>query len=98
MENKALSNEARLIRIDIIDAAYRLWAERYEEIIQRGVEYGRGPSADVAWDKYIERGAHNYSSWFTNEDEPSAAYYEARAAFRDAFEDAPGVYGMLHSR
>jgi hypothetical protein len=102
MESKQLSNEARLIRIDIIDAAYRLWAERYEEIIASGDEYGNGPNMMKAWDKYLDRGAYNYPWWVVANDDGETHLNEAGddayLAFAAAFEDAPGVYGMLNAR
>jgi len=87
---------ARLIALDIADAAYRLWAERYDELICSGEEYGYGPSVDAAWDKYVERGAHNYA-WFTEAGDLNLAGVEAFRAFETAFEDGPGIYGLRAS-
>ena len=88
---------ARLIALDITDAAYRLWAERYDELICSGEEYGHGPSVDVAWEKYIERGAFNYP-WFDCEGDLNHAGCDAFDAFAAAFEDGPGIYGMRNAR
>jgi len=88
---------ARLIALDITDAAYRLWAEQYEALIcGNACDYGHGPSLDIAWDTYVERGAHNYPWWLPS-DELNADGCAARARFEAAFADGAGVYGMRDS-
>lgn len=92
----AINTTSKLIQLDIADAAYRLWAERYEQLICSGEEYGNGPSLERAWEKFVERGAHNYP-WWNMDGELNCVGRNAWDAFAEAFEDGPGVYGMLHS-
>ena len=84
---------ARLVALDITDAAYRLWGELYDEIICSGDEYGYGPSLSTAWDRYVERGAFNYP-WFDEDGELNAAGRAAFERFEAAFADGAGIYGM----
>lgn len=93
----AINTTSKLIQLDIADAAYRLWEERYEQLICSGEEYGNGPSVDVAWDKFVERGAHNYP-WWDAEGAFNADGWTAFLRFADAFEDGPGIYGMRNAR
>jgi hypothetical protein len=92
----AINTTSKLIQLDIADAAYRLWEERYEELLCSGEEYGNGPSLEAAWDTYVERGAFNYA-WWNMDDELNADGRAARARFEAAWNDCPGVYGMLHA-
>lgn len=92
----AINTTSKLVQLDIADAAYRLWEERYEEIICSGEEYGNGPCVFAGWDKYIDRGAFNYA-WWNADDNLNADGQAAFQAFRAAWNDAPGVYGMLHA-
>lgn len=93
MDGATNTTTEKLIQLDIADAAYRLWAERYDELICSGKEYGHGPSEKAAWDTYVERGAHNYPWWFST-GELNTEGRGARARFIDAFADGPGIYGM----
>lgn len=93
----AINTTSKLVQLDIADAAYRLWEERYEEIICSGEEYGNGPSVAVAWDTYVERGAFNYPWWDDATDKLNADGRAARARFEAAWNDGPGIYGMLHA-
>lgn len=99
MDGATNTTTEKLIQLDIADAAYRLWAERYDELICSGEEYGYGPSLEAAWEKYVERGAHNYP-WFDDALDADGLNAEGEAAFERfaaAFEDGPGVYGMRAS-
>lgn len=92
----AINTTEKLIQLDIADAAYRLWAERYDELICSGEKYGHGPSVQRAFELFVERGAHNYP-WWNADDSLNSAGLAAHAAFVDAFEDGPGIYGMRAS-
>jgi hypothetical protein len=98
MDGAANTNtiEARLVALDITDAAYRLWAELYDAWICSGDEYGNGPSLARAWELYVERGAHNYA-WWDDEGAFNADGWTAFNRFADAFEDGPGIYGHMHA-
>lgn len=96
MDGAINTTTSKLIQLDIADAAYRLWEERYEQLICSGEEYGNGPSLERAWDTYVERGAFNYAWWNPN-DELNADGRAARERFEAAFADGPGTYGMLHA-
>lgn len=93
---------SRLIALDITDAAYRLWAELHEAALfsSSSNPWGDGdysaPSLERAWETYVERGAHNYA-WWDAEGAFNAAGWTAFNRFADAFEDGPGIYGMLHA-
>lgn len=97
MDGATNTTTEKLIQLDIADAAYRLWAERYDELICSGEEYGYGPSVEAAWEKYVERGAHNYP-WWNMDGDLNCAGRNAWDAFAEAFEDGPGIYGMRNAR
>lgn len=105
--NGARAVAARLIALDIDDAAEKLYAELLEEA--RNDAFGllgdgdyAAPRVTKAWCRYLDRGADNYPWWGENEscdDAPlNAAGLAAYERFERAFEAAAELYPSFNAR